>query len=341
MSPASRDERRTGRMAESQEFRRIRAMILAVEAPIRAELETGPGDDGAVLLVPEGERVIVSADLSVERIHFRREWLTWESIGFRAVAAALSDLAAMAARPIGVLVSLAVPPETDERTLEELAHGIGSCLREHGGSLLGGDLSRSPGPVVIDVTAIGAAERPVLRSGARPGDELWVTGRLGGAGLAAASWSSGLEPDPAARRAFERPTPRLAEARALRETADVGALIDLSDGLAADARQLAAASGVQLTVDSRAVPLHPALEGWAQPEAAVAIAVGGGEDYELLASLAPDTGSLAAERLRREFDLELTLIGSVTEGNGVEWLGSSGRVIAVPAAGFDHFDGRG
>jgi thiamine-monophosphate kinase len=324
-------------MRDSPEFDRIRSLIRAVAAPPTLEVELGPGDDAAILDVPDSELILVSTDLSVEDVHFRREWLTWDSIGFRAVAAALSDLAAMAARPIGVLVSLAIPPELDDRTLAEIAGGVGDCLREHGVSLLGGDLSRSPGPVVFDVTVIGAAVDPVRRSGALPGDELWVSGRLGGAAAAAAAWSGGLEPHPSARRTFERPTPRLREARLLRESAEVHAMVDLSDGLASDAAQMAAASGVALILDSARVPLHEVLEDWARPEAALALAVGGGEDYEVLAAVAPGTARSAVRKLARESGIGFTRVGSVTEGSGVTWIGAEGEGIEPPAAGFDHF----
>jgi len=324
-------------MRKSPEFERISALVRAIGAPAAPEVEIGPGDDAAVLRLPEPEALVVSTDVSVEDVHFRREWLTWDAIGYRAVAAALSDLAAMAARPVGVLVSLAVPPEMDGRTLEELADGMGNCLRESQVALLGGDLSRSPGPVVIDVAVLGGAERPVTRSGARPGDELWVTGRLGGAAAAAAAWARGLEPDPSDRGAFERPRPRLREARSLCEQADVHALVDLSDGLASDAEQMAAASGVRLVLETGRVPLHDTLEAWALRDAALALAVGGGEDYELLASVAPGTVRDTIVEGLGEVGTQLTRIGTVKEGAGVEWVGPKGELVEPPAAGFDHF----
>lgn len=332
---------RPGEMRDSPEFRRIASLIAAVAAPTAPEVTLGPGDDAAALRLPGFESLVVSTDLSVEDVHFRREWLTWDAIGFRAVASALSDLAAMAARPIGVLVSLAVPPELDARTLAELSEGMGECLRECGADLLGGDLSRSPGPVVIDVTAIGAAVDPIRRSGALPGDELWVSGRLGGAAAAATAWSGGLEPGPSARRAFERPRPRLRESALVREGAEVHAMIDLSDGLASDAAQIAAASGVQVILESAAVPLHEVLEGWAHPEAALAIAVGGGEDYELLAAVAPGTAAGVALEMFHEFKVELTRVGTIAEGSGVVWIGAEGETVDAPAAGYDHFAAEG
>lgn len=326
-------------MRSSAEFERIRSLIETVDGPSPPEVRLGPGDDAATLRVGDAEILVVSTDLSVEDVHFRREWLTWEAIGYRAAATALSDLAAMAARPIGVLVSLAVPPDLDSYALGELARGLGSCLREQGAALLGGDLSRSPGPVVLDVTVVGATRHPIERSGARAGDELWVTGSLGGAAAAAAAWSAGLEPEPSARAAFERPGPRTAEARWLACEADVHALIDLSDGLAADSEHVAAASGVRLELTTGAVPLHPVLEGLAQPEAALSLAVGGGEDYELLAALGPGFTAAASEAFEREFGVALTRVGRVTEGSGVDWLDERGSVRQPPAAGFDHFGG--
>jgi len=324
-------------MRSSAEFERIRSLIEAVDGPSPPEVRLGPGDDAATLRVGDGEILVVSTDLSVEDVHFRREWLTWEAIGYRAVAVALSDLAAMAARPIGVLVSLALPPDLDSAAPGEIARGLGSCLREQGAALLGGDLSRSPGPVVLDVTVVGATRHPVERSGARAGDELWVTGSLGGAAAAAAAWSAGREPEPGARAAFERPAPRAAESRWLANEADVHALIDLSDGLAADAQHVAAASGVRLELAAGAVPLHPVFDSWTQQEAALSLAVGGGEDYELLAALGPGFTAAAREAFEREFGVGLTRVGRVTEGSGVEWLDERGSVRQPPAEGFDHF----
>lgn len=300
----------------------------------------GAGDDAAVLRAAEGELIVVSTDMALEGVHFRRAWLRWETVGWRATVAALSDLAAMAARPLGVLLSVALPPELEGSVLEELGRGVGGCLEEHGGALLGGDLSRSPGPVVIDAVAVGAAERPVPRSGGRAGDELWVSGELGAAATAVADWSRGLEPGPAARRAFERPAARVAEARWLARSGGVRAMMDLSDGLATDVSHLAAASGLEAVVEADAVPRAAALGEWADDRAALARAVGGGEDFELL--LAAERGSLEgrAEEFRETFDLALTRVGRLAEGSGVRWVDAAGEAVAPPASGWDHFRGR-
>lgn len=324
-------------MGPGAEFDMIRRIVdAASRLPDPPELRIGPGDDAAVLEMEPGEQVVLSTDMALEEVHFRRAWLRWETVGWRATAAALSDLAAMAARPLGVLVSAAVPPELDRGVLEEMASGIADCLEAHGGTLLGGDLGRSPGPVVVDVVSAGAAARPVARDGARPGDELWVTGTLGGAAAATRDWNRGLEPDPRARRAFERPRPRIEEARWLAEEADLHALIDLSDGLAGDARHVAAASGARLELSLPAVPLSDVLAEYADRDTAVRLALGGGEDYELLAAVAPGTLEDGRSGFRRRFGVELRRVGRVTEGDGVAWLDGEGREVGGIGGGFDH-----
>lgn len=320
------------------EFDLIRDFLAAAAAPSSARVP--PGDDAAVFRLPEGEEVVVGTDLSVEGVHFRRAWMSWEAVGYRAVAAALSDLAAMAARPVGVLLSLALPPELDRDVALSLATGAGGCLRRFGAGLLGGDISRSPGPVVVDAVAVGGAERAVGRDGIRPGDEIWVTGTLGGAAAAVSDLSRALEPDPRARRAFEHPTPRLEEARWLAARADLTGMIDVSDGLAGDAAHLAAASGVRLELRIEAVPVAAPLRSYPRAEAARDLALGGGEDYELL--LAASAGSLAdlATAFDERFGLPLTRLGVATRGEGVRWLAGDGSEVE-PVRGWDHFGSAG
>lgn len=327
-------------MASGPEFDFVRSFV---EAASSAEADPsvllGPGDDAAALEPPAGEQLVLTVDTAVEEVHFRRAWLRWETVGYRAAAAAASDLAAMAARPLGFLVSVALPPELGAEVLGELAAGVSACLELTGGTLLGGDLARSPGPVMISVTVAGAAERPVERSGAGPGDELWVTGRLGGAATAAADWTKGLEPDPRARRAFARPRPRIREARWLARRTELTALIDISDGLAGDAAHVAAASGAGLDLRLEAVPLAEVLEEWADRGAAVRRAVTGGEDYELLLAARRGTVEEEVEAFRREFGTPLTRVGEVTEGEGVRWLDEDGSPVGLEPGGYDHFAG--
>lgn len=291
-------------------------------------LALGPGDDCALLAIDDGY-LALTLDLSVEDVHFRRGWGTAEEIAGRAVRAALSDLAAMAADPVGILVAVHVAKDDDP----ELAWRLGTAARETaeglGAALLGGDLSRGGAGLALDVAAVGRVERPLLRSGARPGDGLWVTGELGAAAAAVGAWVSGAEPEPGWRERFWQPAPRLREASWLAGRG-AAAAIDLSDGLAADAGHLAAASGVGIEIDLEAVP---AAEG-VDPEAALS----GGEDYELL--LAAPADILAAEPLlaefRDRFGLPLTRVGRVVSGEGVRlYRGDEELELASP--GFDHF----
>ena len=330
---------RPGELGRGAEPDLIRRLLAAAGHGSSDDVLLGAGDDAAVLRGGEGERIVVSTDMAVEQVHFRRAWSRWETVGWRATAAALSDLAAMAARPLGVLLSIALPPELEASVLEELGGGVGACLGEHGGALLGGDLSRSPGPVVVDVAVVGAAARPVGRSGAEPGDELWVTGELGAAATAVADWSRGLEPEAGARRAFERPVARLAEARWLAEQGSARALIDLSDGLARDVGHLASASGLEAVVETGAVPRATVLDGWADDDAALARAVAGGEDYELLVAAPPGVLEGRREAFRERFGIALSRVGRLETGEGVRWLDAAGDPMSAPLDGWDHFRG--
>ena len=326
-------------MNSSGEFARIRAMLdAAPTAEGAGRIHVGPGDDGCVLDASPGESLVLSTDLSIEGIHFRREWLTWEGIGYRCTAVALSDLAAMAARPIGVLVSLALPPELDLPVYEQFASGVADCLRASNASLLGGDTSSSPSSVFIDITAIGTVATAITRSGARCGDEIWVTGCLGAGAAAVHALNVSLEPDPSDRLAYERPSPRWREARWLAEFAGMTAAIDISDGLVGDAAHLSEASSCQLVLELERVPLAASLEGWADRSVALAIATGGGDDYELLLTVPPDVLGKLGPEFTRKFGLDLTRIGRVREGSGVCWVDKGGGPVDPPAhAGYEHF----
>ncbi|TVP42347.1 MAG: thiamine-phosphate kinase [Gemmatimonadales bacterium] len=316
------------------EFDRIRGFLDGLsEAP---GVRVGPGDDGAVL----EDGTVLSSDLSIEGTHFRLDWVSPEEAGYRATAAALSDLAAMAARPLGVLVSVAVPaPGT---LSAPIMAGVRAAAAAAGAPLLGGDLTRSPGPAVVDVMVVGRADPPLLRSGARPGDELWVTGTLGAAAAALEAWGAGRTPDPRARYAFCRPVPRIEEARWLVREAGARAGLDLSDGIAGDAAHLAAASGVGIELDAEALlqVAHrlPGETGDAALGAALRRALHGGEDFELLVVLPPGEGEARVEEFRRRFDLPLSPVGQVGVGHGVR-LRPRGGAPPQPlsAGGWDHF----
>ena len=329
---------------EMTEFDLIRDLLTKVNPAAGTEADAGTdvhegsrvwlgaGDDAAVV---DAGRLVLSTDLTVEDVHFRRSWLTFAEAGARAVTAAASDLAAMAAAPVAVLISLAVAPHEAESVLSDLGDGFKAALKELGAPLVGGDLSASPGPVVIDVTVVGEAEEPVTRSGARPGDEVWVTGVLGGSAGAVRAWRDGAEPGPSLRASFVRPAARIKEARWLAEQVRVRAMIDLSDGLAGDAGHLAAASGVRIVVDARLVPRHPDLT----VEDGPSLAISGGEDYELCFVSRPGATGARAEEFRERFGVELTRVGHVEEGTGVEVVGATAGEDSA-TVGFDHFSSR-
>lgn len=291
------------------------------------------GDDAAV--IPDGDgALVVSTDASVEGVHFRREWLSLEEIGWRAAAAALSDLAAMGARPVGVLAALAVPRDASPDDPAVVMRGVGAAAGSTGAAVIGGDLT-SAASWVVTVTVIGRAERPVRRTGARPGDTLWVTGALGGARAALTAWGRGEQPAADARAAFARPEPRIEAGRWLANHG-VHAMLDLSDGLAADVRHLAAASDLRLDIDLSRVPVSgaavaPSLAASIEPSL---FAAQGGEDYELLAALPDGFGEREVRAFEAATGLALTQVGAAHRGIGVRFLLRGER---VSLEGFDHF----
>ena len=314
-------------MKRRGEFDVLRAICAALGAAGR-EL----GDDCALLPVG-GRTLAISIDLSLEGVHFRTDWLAFKEIGWRATAAALSDLAADGATPLGVLVSLGVPGNRQRRLgnaspAVQIMIGVGAAARSVGARVLGGDLVRSP-RYLVDVCVLGLAQRPVRRSGARPGNSLWVTGRLGGAGLALAALRAGRRLAPGVRRRFARPMPRIAAGRWLARHG-ARAMIDISDGLAGDAGQVAAASGIAITIELERVPCWPGVA----PRAAAR----SGEEYELLVAMPRSFGSAGARAFGRATGLPLTRIGACSAGRGVR-ITQDGRPIA-PLPGFDHFSAR-
>jgi len=282
----------------------------------------GIGDDAAIVDVPAGQHLIASADTAVEGVHFRRDWLAPREIGWRAAAAALSDLAAMAATPIALLVSLSIPT-TWLDDIPALADGVGDAARLAGACIAGGDLT-SARELSIAITVLGAAADPLRRSGARPGDLLYVTGRLGGPHSALAAWQRGAAPTPDSRDRFAHPVPRLREAQWLAEHG-AHAGIDVSDGLLSDAAHLAAASRARLAVALDALPVI----GDVSPDEAAR----SGEEYELLVA---SPRAIDAAAFERRFGIPLTEIGRVETG-AADVVATLRGVRVAPGGGFDHF----
>jgi thiamine-monophosphate kinase len=314
------------------EFERIRAFLRGAP-PLPGSVVVGPGDDAAVL----ADGTVLSTDLAIEGVHFRLDWITAEEAGYRSAASAVSDLAAMAADPIGVLVSVAAPG--DGELAEQAMAGVKRLAADVGAALLGGDLTRSPGPLLLDVVSVGRTDRALLRSGAAAGDELWVTGALGAAAAAVALWNSGRAVPVPLRDAFARPRPRLREARWL-VNAGATSGIDVSDGIAGDAAHIAAASGVAVVLERDALPVHTALHDVALPEGrdAITLALHGGDDYEILVGAPAGRLGLRAQEFARTFGVPLTRVGRVESGEGA-FLETARPPAIVPLArgGFDHF----
>jgi len=302
------------------EFDTVRAMLARWGA-----LAHGVGDDAALLDVPAGSRLVVSTDTSVENVHFRRSWLSAEEIAYRSVAAALSDLAAMGATPLGIVIALTLTEEWREQ-IAHLADGFGAASRELGAPIVGGDLTRGS-ELSIGVTVLGTVEHALTRSGAHAGDTLWVTGRLGGPLLALRALETGAAPVAAYRGRFARPVPRLREGRWLAAHGATAA-IDLSDGVASDASHLAAASGVRMILDLDRLPL---IAGATAGDAARS-----GEEYELIVT-AP--ASLDHGAFDREFGIPLTAIGRVeAAGAGGAGVETHEGALRVPLPrGHSHF----
>jgi thiamine-monophosphate kinase len=312
------------RLGPGGEFDRLRAIFARLGRP------HGLGDDCALVRVGR-TTLALSVDLSLAGVHFRTEWLSFEEIGWRAAAAALSDLAAEGAKPIGVLVSLGLPGrgqrETGNGDAVEIMSGVAAAARHVGAVVLGGDLVRSS-RYLLDVCVLGTAERPVRRAGARPGHGVWVTGRLGGAGQALAALRARRRLPARLRRRFARPEPRVAAGRWLAGHG-AAAMIDISDGLAADAAHLAAASAVRVELELERLPCWPGVA----PRAAAA----SGEEFELLVALPFRFSERDARAFHRATRVPLTRIGTCGAGRGVR-IRENGRQIPPPA-GFDHFAG--
>ena len=300
----------------------------------REDVLRGVGDDGALLAAPAGGTLVLALDTIVEGGHFP-EGFDARFVGHRALAVNLSDLASMGADPAWALLGLTLP-SVDEHWLSGFSAGFDTLARRHGVSLVGGDTTR--GPLTVSVTLAGTvpAGRAILREGARPGDDLWVSGTPGDAAAGLAILQGRLPAQGRARDAllarFQLPQARVALGVALRGIAT--ACIDVSDGLAGDLAKLCAASGVGADIESRELPLSAGLCSVVGPEARIAYALGGGDDYELLFTADP---SVRPRLATLDAGVVLRRIGTIVEANGVLVDGAPPERDA--GHGFDHFAG--
>lgn len=292
----------------------------------------GIGDDAAVI-DPTGAPLAVAVDTLVSGVHFPRDTPAAD-VGYRVVAVNLSDLAAMGAEPRYATLALTLP-STDEAWLAAFARGFSEACVEHGVALVGGDTTR--GPLTVTVQLIGRLHAaPVTRSGGRPGDVLLVSGTLGDAAGGLACLQERRDSAAAGRlvRRFRRPSARVALGRALATHAH--AAIDVSDGLFADLRHLAARSACAAEVDPAALPVSDALVEVFGPARARSLAADG-DDYELLLAVPPAALDAALDAARVAHTA-LTRIGRLVEGEGVHLVDADGRRSPAPASGYRHFD---
>ena len=285
-------------------------------------VELGVGDDCAILALEPGERLAISVDTVVADVHFPADAFP-EDVGYRAVAVAASDLAAMGARPIGMTLALTLP-EADDFWLHAFSEGLAAAVSSFGLPLVGGDTTRGPLSAAIQVLGALPPAGGLLRGGARVGDEVFVSGTLGdaAAGLAVLNgeWQTAPNHGEYLFGRFYRPDPRLALGQALLNRAS--SAIDVSDGLLADASHIAAASDVRIEIDCATLPLSPALQAHPDQEVAIAWALSGGDDYELLFTLPAQA----------ELPQGCTVIGEVVQGEGIDCPGAPGGL-----SGYEHF----
>lgn len=301
-------------------------------------LALGIGDDAAVIDVPEDRQLVVSTDTLNEGVHFL-PGADPAGLGHKVLAVSLSDLAAMGADPRWALLNLSLPSE-DDGWLDAFAGGFRAMAGAAGVVLAGGDTTR--GPLSLTATALGLVPdgRALTRSGARAGDLVAVSGTLGDAALALRTLACGATPSEFLHERLDRPTPRTALGRRLAGNAT--ACIDLSDGLAADLEHILTASGratgstLGARIELAWLPATRELAGLA-PGERWALQTGGGDDYELCFTLDPAEAD-GLEGMAGDVGVPLTVIGQVTAGAGVEWIGPDGPV-PEPAAGYEHFSG--
>ena len=314
-------------MTEDEIVARIEALLSRGrrdEAKSRVLL--GIGDDAALWQPSRSHRSVISTDMLVEGVHFTREAMSLEDAGWRAMAANLSDLAAMGARPVLATVALGVAKKDAAGDALELYRGIAQAADRYDIAIAGGDLTRSEA-ITISIAVVGEV-RPSnvkTRSGGRANDVLAVTGELGAA-------RAGLEGAPDAQEAFRRPQPRLAEGRFLAASANVTAMMDCSDGLSTDVYRLCAASGCGAAIEN--VPVAPAARAFAQSrgEDAERYALAGGEDFELLAAIRPRAFGYLAGRFAKRFGRPLLRVGVLEKEEGVRR-----QSRPLERSGWEHF----
>ncbi len=305
----------------------------------------GIGDDAAVTTLKPGMKAVTTTDILVEDVHFRRSTTSARELGWKAIAVNVSDVASMGARPCWATVSVALPKDCPASWVRELYQGVAECSRSVGLAIVGGDTTGSPGPLMVSVTVVGETARPLLRSGARPGDIVCVTGRVGDS--AAGFWLlEHPEEAPLSEsqrqalvRAHRQPRPHVAEGLAIGQAGYRVAVLDNSDGLGRSAVILAQANGVTVRVDASKLPFSEGLKALAAHAGVDPLKWGlwGGEDYNLVVSVEP-AGLSAVRQAVEAAGGELWEVGRMSEGPAIAVLERNGHTEPLQStSSYQHF----
>jgi thiamine-monophosphate kinase len=323
-------------LPEKQLIERIRRSLKSGQS---RGLIKGIGDDCAVLRLPRGHEALVTTDFSLEGVHFRREWHPAEVVGHRCLTRGLSDIAAMGGQPLAAFLSLALPADLDQKWVDGFLRGFGALARKFGVALAGGDTAQSPTGILADIMVLGSVPqgKAVLRSGARVGDDIYVTGRLGMGMAALNRLIAGERPatvlgDKLTRKHFH-PMPRIEIGRYLRERGLASAMIDISDGLSTDLAHICEESNVCAWIAEEAIPIAPG--------ATLDDALHGGDEYELIFTARPQKHKAVPEFVGR---VPIMWIGTITNSGARRkssprlWLVNNdrGRTELKPR-GWEHF----
>jgi thiamine-monophosphate kinase len=332
-------------VGELGEFELIRR--LTDDLGTRPDVVLGVGDDAAVLIPPPGAQLVAACDAQVAGEHFTFASATPEEIGHKALAVNLSDMAAMGAQPLWALVSLLLPRDLPAATLERVYAGMRTLARRFSVAIVGGNIAATTGPFTLDITVLGACApgQAVTRGGGQPGDAVLVVGTLGmaAAGLLLseiADLPEAVSPEARARahQALCVPEPLVVAGRALAERQTVSAMLDISDGFAADLGHLCARSDVGALIEAAALPLDPVAVaiGRALGRDPLALALHGGEDYALLCAVRPAAVEHALATVRAAGS-EARVIGALTAPeDGLRLRTASGEVVPLEPRGWDH-----
>ncbi len=299
---------------------------------------TGIGDDCAVLRVPPGHDLLVTTDFTIENVHFRRDWHPPELVGRRCLTRGLSDIAAMGGEPRAAFLSLAIAEDAPQKWVDRFLNGLLTLAQEHKVPLAGGDTAQSDGGIQADIVVVGSVPKgkAVLRSGAKPGQQIYMTGELGGSAAVLACLEESKPPGanpmrfPRTFNKHSAPQPRVAVGKSLRRRGLASAMIDISDGLSTDLEHICHESHVGAEIEAEAIPR--AQVGPKKKRVALEFALHGGDDYELLFTSSSAVPAQIA-------GVAVTRIGRIVRSRGMRLIGADGRLQQLEARGWEHFRG--